>query len=233
MKRSVGKLGVVAAALLLGAVFAAPAMAWEEDDCRDECQEARKVCTGAVKAAFKVCRDSCGDYLEEAVARAKRICEAEELGDYECAKLLRKAGEKAWEACSDDCRSAKKRAKAVCKDARDECRMACEPPFLDCAEECRDDFASCREGLGVCKDDCATAYEEAKLECEEFISDVCDPDGYRMCIKEARQGARMCKESCHDGYPCGADLRECLGDCRPMDDEDSDSDSDKEHYPGH
>jgi hypothetical protein len=101
----------------------------------------------------------------------------------------------------------------VCREERADCRDACAPGG-GCARECVEEFAGCRRELDACADECRSARREAIKECREKIADVCDPEAYRACVREAREEHRSCQAECHEGAECGPDLRECLGTCR-------------------
>lgn len=186
----------------------------EDSLCQEECKEARHICRKAAHAVHRICDYGCGDEISAATQRARAFCEEEGLEGRECARVIRRAVHAAKDECREDCASARKRARNVCHDEIKECKRACRPPIdRECAGECRDDFAGCEEDLEGCVDGCAVAKKEAVEACREQIADVCDPEAYKACVKEARVEARMCAEACHGEISCGEDLRECLGGC--------------------
>ncbi len=220
----IGRIGVAVGALFLGAAVAGPAPAWEESECREDCQEARKICHRAAKAAHRVCWDHCQEHIADALRRARALCDQEELTPLECARLVSEAGVYAAHECREDCRKVKRRARKACRNDREECRMVCVPDDPECALDCRDDFAGCRVDLDECQGECGAAHEAEVAACDEFVSDVCDPEAYAQCLHEARAHARLCRDECHGENTCAPDLRECLGDCRV--DADSDGEGD-------
>ncbi len=211
---AVGALALVAVAFGATGAEARRGDDFREDWCREECHEARKVCERAAKAAFKACRSICEESVSAARREAAAMCESEGLEGKDCARLTRKLVAEALDGCKRDCAQVYKRARNVCHEERKECRIACVPPVDgECFMGCREEFGACRDALGECTEGCREKRSAAIEECKELIADTCDPEAFRECVHQARVESRQCAETCHEDFSCGADLRECVGEC--------------------
>jgi hypothetical protein len=213
--------GVVLAAGVLLVMLMGPAAGAEETDdgCREECVEARKLCHQGAKAAYRACGSQCRETIRGAVIRARNICVEDHLGAAACASLVEKAVAGATRACHADCRLEQMFRRTVCRNERRECRQTCLAPLdPECRIACGETFGECRDQVGACARECRGVAREGYTECRELASASCDPEALRECLDEVRNDLRMCSDDCHDEHSCGADLRECLGEC-PQGDE--------------
>jgi hypothetical protein len=203
--------------LVIGVASASPVFAGDEvvdevGTCRDECTEARRMCHAAAHAAFTFCRDECQETMQDAIARALDACRAEGLRPDECDRYVKRATNYAAQECRDDCGKARKRARRVCRTERQECREACRSAPA-CARECVGEFVGCREGVDACADQCTLDKREGLEECRAMIADTCDPESFRVCVRDVRREYRGCVNTCHEDGSCGDGLHECLDSC--------------------
>jgi hypothetical protein len=216
----VARLGAVLAAGVL-LLMMGPAAGAEETDggIPTECVEAGKICHQGAKAAYRACRSHCREMIRGAVHRARSICVAEDLSEGACAALVEKAVAGATRACHADCRLGQMFRRSVCRAELRECRQAFLAPLdPECRAACGEGLGECRDEVGACDRDCRVAAREGYTECRELMSASCDPAALRECLDEVRNDLLLCRDDCHDEQSCGADLRECLGEC-PLDDE--------------
>lgn len=212
--RVAGRIGVLGAALLLLTLNALPAWSQDAGTCHAECKQARRSCHHAGHAAFRACRSGCAEAVAQALVRARTLCREEALERDECARLVGEAVHIATDACHQDCRSARERARNLCEEERGECARACDGVFdFECVDACRDEFAGCRGDVHACAGECRQLAKEALAECREMADLETNPEALRECVRAAHGAARECKAECHAGLPCSGDLRECLGTC--------------------
>ncbi len=183
-----------------------------DEQCREQCQDSRRVCHDAAHRAHRVCQVRCDEAISTAIERVLHICREQQIDREQCAELVQRAVHAAGKSCRSDCRSASKQARATCRRERLECRIACAMPHDPvCVEECVDEAAMCGQDLDACASDCAATAAARIEQCrEDFVDDRLER--YR-CVRRARHEGEVCATSCDEAFPCMHDLRDCLGDC--------------------